>query len=264
MRGTRTKLLQLLVTDELRDDDDPKNRRRAATGDRRGKIPFSFKHLNRAIRSQERVMLSGAAIGGRETETTETSSLSSRKLPGGARLKLMRSRGKHAPERVHEDAAGKEKTNTDTSERNPNNDDAVRAPTAVKAIPLPDKVHAGDQDPGPSSSSSHPPSSPGKRPVRSRSNHHGRSAPETAGIDDDDEKRDYQRGLQKFMSMSPDAQNSEVDRHFGIEAQPRSQRVAAMQRREVDLPFLDFRLPIDRAMADVEKVLGPQTKRRRN
>jgi hypothetical protein len=250
-RTLGTKLLQLLVTEEY--DDDRKNPRRAATGHRRGKIPFSFKHLNRAMRSQERVMLC-AAVGGRETETTETSSLSSRKLPGGARLKLIRSRGKqsvgdlashhrvHAPERVHEDAAGKEKTNTDA---------------------LPDKVHAGDQDPGPSSSSSHPPSSLGKRPVRSRSNHHRRNAPEPAGIDDD-EKRDYQQGLQKFLAMSPDAQNSEIERYFGMEAQPRSQRVAAKQRREADPPLFDFRLPIDRAMADVEKVLGPQTKRRRN
>jgi hypothetical protein len=217
-----------------------------------GKTPFSLKHLNRAMRSQERVMLC-AAVGGRESETTETSSLSSRKLPGGARLKLIRSRGKqsvgdlashhrvHAPERVHEDAAGKEKTNTDA---------------------LPDKVHAGDQDPGPSSSSSHPPSYLGKRPVRSRSNHHRRNGPEPAGIDE--EERDCQRGLQKFLAMSPDAQNSEIERHFGIESQPRSQRVAAMQRREADPPLFDFRLPIDRAMADVEKVLGPQTKRRRN
>jgi hypothetical protein len=37
-----------------------------------------------------------------------------------------------------------------------------------------------------------------------------------------------------------------------------------MQRRDADRPLFNFWLPIDRAMADVEKLLGPRNKRRRN
>jgi hypothetical protein len=55
-----------------------------------------------------------------------------------------------------------------------------------------------------------------------------------------------------------------MESYFGFEGQPRSQRVAAMQRRDADRPLFNFWLPIDRAMADVEKLLGPRNKRRRN
>jgi hypothetical protein len=159
----------------------------------------------------------------------------------------------HVLEGIDKDAAGEvegEQKDAHASE--------TRKTAAVKAILLPDKVRAAAQDPAPSSSSH--PSSLGKRPVRPS---HHRTAPEPAGTDEVEKETNLQLGLETVMVMSPNTLDSEIGRYLGIEELPKSQRVAAKQRRGADWPLFSFRLPRDQALADVAKVLGSPNRRRR-
>lgn len=130
---------------------------------------------------------------------------------------------------------------------------AVEACPPQEPVPsMAKKVHVGHQEPGPSSSHR---SSSGKNPVRP--SHHRREPGPVRLRPSNREEEAYQVGKKAYMSLDPAARDSEVNTFYGIEDQPRSQRIAEMQRREADLPSFKFQLPDDRAQADVDKVFHP-------
>ncbi|KAL6909704.1 hypothetical protein ACP4OV_001363 [Aristida adscensionis] len=109
---------------------------------------------------------------------------------------------------------------------------------------------AGDQGVGSSSAGCAP--SPWKKPAPSS---HRRKAAE-ALEDIDDSEAMYQLGLEVALKMSPTELKAAVDKFLGLDDLPKSERVAAMQKRDAERPPFDFRLDKEQAKADVKAILN--------
>lgn len=104
------------------------------------------------------------------------------------------------------------------------------------------KVHAGNQEPAPSSSYR---ISSGKKPIQP--NHHPK---ETApvGTDDgnrNDDEKNFQLGMKALMELGPEALKSEINLFYKIKEQPKSQRIAKKKQRCANKPSsFTFQLPM--------------------
>ncbi|KAL6596630.1 hypothetical protein ACP70R_047273 [Stipagrostis hirtigluma subsp. patula] len=232
--------------------------------------PFAWKHdqdpadaarlgdFNLAMRSGDRTASAAAAHdGGRQSKSAAAASMGA-DLGGGV------SATPPAAKPMRLVVTCKKRMKEEAAEGEEADGAAIPSPPAGTAGQADDdrkKAHrrhhvpcasGGDQGTGSSPS-------PSRKPV-STSKHRSKAAVE-ADIDDDEAM--FKLGLEVALTMSPAELKAAVDKYLGVEDLPRSQRVAAMQRRgDADRPPFDFRLTKEQAMADVMAVLNHKKRRK--